>query len=220
MSVEIWFSFNNMEEILRLPVNPAELSVKAGTANETVTVQRLGQVSIIQDPVLKTFEFSSQFPKHYAPFCEYLNIPDPLATVKQLERWKNSGLPVQFTVSHDGEETKDRLWDLPVTIESLSVKEVAGDVGTIYYDMTLQEYRYVRARSIETKTENGQTKAKVSKKGERPNPQAKPKSYTVKTGDNLWTISRKVGVDHQKIADANKLKPPYSLHPNQVLMIP
>lgn len=216
MSVEIWLSFNNTLETIQLPVNPAELSVKMGSANESVSVQRLGQVSIIQDPVLKTFEFSSQFPKNYGPYCEYWLIPDPQKTVEVLEGWKNSGFPIQFTVING----KDTIWDLPVTIESFNVKEIAGDVGTLYYDLSLQEYKYVQARTVETKTENGQTKAKVSKKGKRSNPRMKPKSYTVKAGDNLWTIGRKVGVDYQIIAEANHLKPPYTIKPNQVLMIP
>ncbi len=215
-SVEIYLLYNGAEEGLCLPVNPSEISVQAGSANETVSVQRLGEVTIIQDPVLKTISFSSQFPKHYGPYCVYKGIPEPYEAVAMVEKWRNSGHPVQFLViNSDGLDL-----DLMATIESITYKETAGDVGTIYYDISLKEYRYIKPRTVETKEVNGEKRAKVSKKGKRPNHKIKPKSYTVKAGDSIWTISRRVGVAYEQIAEANGIKAPYRIVPNQVLMIP
>lgn len=215
-SVEIYLTFNGSEDGICLPVNPSEISIQAGSANESVSVQRLGEVTIIQDPVLKTFSFSSQFPKHYGPYCVYKGIPEPYEAVAKIEKWKSSGFPVQFIVINPNGLD----WDLTVTIESITYKEIAGDVGTVYYDLSLKEYRYIKPRTLETKQVNGQTKVKVSQKGKRPNPKIKPKSYMVKAGDSLWTISRRVGVAYEKIAEANGIKAPYTIYPNQVLMIP
>lgn len=216
MSVEIWLTFNKNSEKLQLPVNPSQLGMKAGSANESVSVQRLGEVTIIQDPVLKTFDFSSQFPKYHAPFCEYTDIPDPREAVAMIERWKESGYPIRFMViNDDGIE-----WNYLVTIESFQPREDAGDVGTIYYDLSLKEYKFIKVRTTETKTENGETYARVNQKGNRPNEKMKPKSYNVKSGDNLYLIGKSVGVDYLKIAQANKIKPPYTIYPNQVLIIP
>ncbi|WP_435170352.1 LysM peptidoglycan-binding domain-containing protein [Paenibacillus glycanilyticus] len=216
MPVEFWFTYNNGAESLWLPVNPSELKVTAGSANETVTVQGLGQVTVIQDPVLKTYEFSSHFPQHYGPYCAYKDIPPPKKCVDQLETWKFSGFPVQFVIINpEGQKLT-----VAVTIESLSYREIAGDIGSIYYELSLREFKYTKPRAIETKEENGQKVAEISSKGQRPNQTVKPASYTVKKGDTLWAIDRMVGVPYEKIAAANGIKPPYTIYPNQVLVIP
>ncbi|MGM0883713.1 MAG: LysM peptidoglycan-binding domain-containing protein [Bacillota bacterium] len=236
MSVEFWFTFDNGKESLWLPVNPSELKVSVGSANETVSVQKLGQITVIQDPVLKTYELSSHFPIHYGPFCAHTNIQPPMNEIGKLEKWKNSGFPVQFIVinkekdkekekesnkeQEQVKETETGRMTVPVTIESLSYREIAGDVGSIYYDLSLREFKYTKPRAIETKQKNGQTVAEISDKGQRPDQSVKPKAYTVKAGDTLWAIDRKVGVPYEKIAAANGIKPPYTIYPNQVLVIP
>jgi LysM repeat protein len=44
--------------------------------------------------------------------------------------------------------------------------------------------------------------------------------YTVKSGDNLSSIGAKLGVSWTSIANANGIKPPYRIYPNQVLEVP
>lgn len=46
------------------------------------------------------------------------------------------------------------------------------------------------------------------------------KQYTVKKGDNLDAIARKLGVDRKELAEANNLKSPYALKPGQTLKGP
>ncbi len=48
----------------------------------------------------------------------------------------------------------------------------------------------------------------------------KPVSYTVKKGDNLDAIARKLDTTRKDLADDNKLKAPYALQPGQVLKGP
>ena len=48
----------------------------------------------------------------------------------------------------------------------------------------------------------------------------KPKSYTVKKGDNLDAIARSLDTTRKDLADDNKLKAPYALQPGQVLKGP
>ena len=45
-------------------------------------------------------------------------------------------------------------------------------------------------------------------------------AYTVKKGDTLFAIAKKFGVGIKKIAEYNRLKSPYVLHPGQVIYIP
>lgn len=48
----------------------------------------------------------------------------------------------------------------------------------------------------------------------------KPRSYTVKKGDNLDAIARELDTTRKDLADDNKLKAPYALMPGQVLKGP
>lgn len=48
----------------------------------------------------------------------------------------------------------------------------------------------------------------------------KPKTYTVKKGDNLDAIARTLDTTRKDLADDNKLKAPYALQPGQVLKGP
>lgn len=48
----------------------------------------------------------------------------------------------------------------------------------------------------------------------------KPKTYTVKKGDNLDSIARSLDTTRKDLAEDNKLKPPYALQPGQKLVGP
>lgn len=45
-------------------------------------------------------------------------------------------------------------------------------------------------------------------------------TYTVKSGDSLWMIGKRLGVNYLEIAKANDLHSPYVIHPGQVLKMP
>lgn len=53
-----------------------------------------------------------------------------------------------------------------------------------------------------------------------PPPAAPGETYTVASGDTLASIGAKLGVEWQKIADANGIKEPFALQVGQVLKIP
>lgn len=44
-------------------------------------------------------------------------------------------------------------------------------------------------------------------------------TYTVRSGDTLYSIARRHGKTVEKIAELNQLKPPYPLYPGQVLTL-
>lgn len=45
-------------------------------------------------------------------------------------------------------------------------------------------------------------------------------TYTVKSGDSLWMIGQRLGVNYLEIAKANDLRSPYVIRPGQVLKMP
>lgn len=46
------------------------------------------------------------------------------------------------------------------------------------------------------------------------------KDYTVQKGDTLFNVSQKVNIPWTTLAELNKIKPPFSLKPGQVIKIP
>lgn len=120
----------------------------------------------------------------------------PATCIKKLEKWRKKGTPLNLIVSGGG-------INCDVTIKSFAYKPFGGD-GDYSYSITLLEYRPMK---IYTTKELGIKKPK-KKATSRPSPAKKKKTYTIVSGDNLWSIARKFyggsGSDWKKIYDANK----------------
>lgn len=146
MSKEIWLTFDNNREYIQLPVNPPELSVGNGSQNESFNVSRLGEVTVIQEPKAKTFSFESFFPATPGPYLDILpdDLKPPWLYVLIIDTWKNSGQPVRFLITESD-------INYLCSIEDFSYSEKAGDVDTIYYSLTLKEYKIVTPRKLEQK---------------------------------------------------------------------
>lgn len=171
---EFWLSFGNGAEKLRLPVLPSVLNVSNGSKNESVDISKLGEVTIIQDPAAKMFNFTSFFPREGSPLVEYSGILFPWDYIKMIERWKNSGKPIRFVVTGTP-------INFAVSIEDFNYREGEKDVGDYDYDIILKEYKFIKVRKTE----------REKSKETRPNPNLKSGSYTVKKGDTLIAIARK-----------------------------
>jgi murein DD-endopeptidase MepM/ murein hydrolase activator NlpD len=65
-----------------------------------------------------------------------------------------------------------------------------------------------------------QTVTKTSVTGKVVEVEGPRAEYTVKKGDNLYAIARKLELDNEQLAKDNKLKPPYRLQPGDVLKGP
>lgn len=111
--------------------------------------------------------------------------------------------------------------NMPVYLQSYST-ELSGGDGTLTYTMTLKEYRSYRIRRFPTSSgvKSG------AKEGKRPTP-PKPQTYTVKSGDNLWAITRKYlgnGARYMELYNLNKGtlkgKSPNLIYPGEKLKIP
>lgn len=211
---QFWLSYNNGKEKLQLPLNPEVIQVSNGSQTETITVRGLGDYTIIGDPRLRQFSLNSQFPDNYFPGCEYPNIPLPRDAVTKIEKWKASGNPIRFIITNTP-------WNYAVTIEDFNYEEQGGDVDSLYYTLVLQEYRFIKARKLNTKKDKvtGVTKAAVKKTSARPVSKVATKTYTVVKGDSLSRIGIKTGVDWRVIADLNNLKAPYNIQIGKVLRL-
>ena len=208
------------EDTLRLPVLPDEISVSYGMDNSKLQVCGVGEVTILQDTEATNISFSSVFPKKYFGGCNYENIPEPKDAVAMIQKMIANKKPVRFTL------TGGMGLSMYCSIESFNVSERGGDVGSIYYDIKLKEYRTVTMRQI--KVNVVVKKAKITTPVSRVDPTPAPakRTYTVKSGDCLWNIAKKYygnGSKYTIIYNANKGViggNPNLIYPGQVYTIP
>lgn len=216
-AIQFWLSQGNTR--LQLPVNPESLRVNSPFGYEDISVTGLGEYSVPHERGLKEFSLGSFFPAEYNPvYCETTRLLRPSEYISHLEKWRDSRKPIRLTVT--GTEI-----NLLVTLRAFSYDvERAGNIGDIFFEMSLKEHREINVR-ITTPVNN---KAPVKKAASRPaaSKPPVPKTYTVKSGDSLWKIAEKYyrnGAQWRKIYDANKKvigKNPNLIYPGQKLVIP
>lgn len=190
--MEFWLTFNNSAERLQLPVNPGEFRIRTGNLNTTTEIQDLGELNLIGKEKLAEIELSSFFPARWAPYCAYRSIPDPYDAVATIEGWRKSGRPVRLIIT-----------GTPVNqvcaIESFEYGERGGS-RDVEYSLLLREYRFVQVRKVQDQLPAGQ-------KAPRPDTRPQPKVYTVKAGDSLYMIAKRVygnGAKWRDLYAANK----------------
>lgn len=206
------------EELFRFPVLPEEITIKYEGDNDNINVCGIGEVTIMQDMSASIISFSSFFPNQYFSGCNYTNIPDPSEAVDTIVAMVASKTPVKFTL------TGNMNISMYCTISSFKTTEKGGDIGSVYYDITLKEYKEVTLKQI---TVNSTTKiATISATSSRTDTTSTPSTYTVVSGDCLWNIAKKYygsGSEYMTIYNANKSiigSNPNLIYPGQVLTIP
>ena len=209
--LKFWLSFNNFEEKLQLPINPESHKLKTGNKNDTVDIVDLGELSLIGGEKLAEIELTSFFPFRYAPYCAYRDIPKPYDAVALIEKWRKAKQPIRLIVT-------DTPINLQFSIESFEYGERDG-TKDVYYTLSLREYRYIQVRKVSSSSLSIQSTAAA-----RPDPRPVSRSYTVKSGDSLWLITKKEGgSDWNVLYNANKGvigANPNLIYPGQTLVIP
>lgn len=212
---QMWLTHNAETEKIRFPVLPEKIDISKGLANTSVTVQKLGEVVIMQDPKAIKISFSSFFPATPFPGVQFKELTPPTEIKDKITIWQKSGKPVHFIVTG----TSINLFCI---IESFNYYEQGGDIGSLHYSLTLKEYREVTARQVTIEKQ----KATVENTETRVDNSVQPQTYTVKSGDCLWNIAKKYygdGSKYKTIYEANKGViggNPNLIYPGQVLTIP
>lgn len=139
-SCQFWISNNQGNDSMQFPVVPEKITITHDSDNESVKVSGLGEVTIIQDPSAKTYEWTSHFPAvpHQGSIA---SIKTPQEYVDKIESFIASKTPVKFTVTG----TKINCY---CSIESWNYYEQGGDPDTLYYTIKLKEYRDVTVRKL------------------------------------------------------------------------
>lgn len=187
--MEFWLKQNN--DSLRLPVPPANYGVKTALNNSSFMVEGFGEISFIGKPKLAEIaSIESFFPKQEYSFCQYTGFPTPMECVNLIEKWRLSGNPIRYIIT-------DTLVNILCTIESFEFKEQDG-TGDIYFTLELKEYRLVNAATqqiSDTANSLNFNAANQLVTATRTIDKTVPNTYTVQSGDTLYTIAKKLTGD-------------------------
>ncbi|MFE4713962.1 LysM peptidoglycan-binding domain-containing protein [Paenibacillus sp. NPDC056722] len=208
-----FLSFNNMQEIFRLPVNPETLEMKESGDGKSYTIVDFGEINAISYPKLTEITIESIFPGQRYPFVLVQEkgpnrLRRPFEYVELIKKWMESRRPIRFIFSglrageqsRDPRESSDFAVNMAMSIENFSWKLVAGSSGDIEFSLSLKKYVFYQALPIKV-----DKKGQVKKEEQRPSDKKQPSTYTMKAGDNLWKIAKKVLGDGQKYTIIQKL---------------
>lgn len=214
---QMWLTYNAEKEKIQLPVLPELFQVKNGSNDESVNVTGLGEIIIMQSRPALQFSFSSFFPATKFPGLQVDSITKPLTLIEKINTWKASKKPIHFIATACNV-------DIYARVVNFDYHEVGGDPGTYQYTITLKEYREITVRQV--KVDIPKATAIVQKAEPRVDNTVTPQTYTVKSGDCLWNIAKKLlgsGSKYTQIYNANRGViggNPNLIYPGQVLTIP
>lgn len=135
--MNIFLSINNREQVIKLPVLPAEFKIQSSMKNETYDVISQGEIKLIGMPALKSIALESFFPNKKYSFSRN-NEYRGWQYVEAIEKWKSRRVPIRLIIS---EASRDII-NMPCTIESFEYG-VQDGTGDIYYTLTLSEFKFI-----------------------------------------------------------------------------
>jgi nucleoid-associated protein YgaU len=220
------------DRIVQLPVNPEDITISGSSSNDTTDTVGQGEISNIGFPGLKELTISSFFPKRYNGEL-YINtggqFEEPEFYIKFFEDIKKDRKPFRLIIT-------DLNINMLVSIESFSNTYAYG-TDDVDYELELKEYKEHNIRILKATSTgfvNVDSVQKVSSvtptntNSNRSVEKSTPKTYTVVSEDNLWTIAQRLlgdGSRWNEIYSYNNNKSiiggnPNLIRPGQVLSIP
>lgn len=218
MAVKFFFVYD--KTLIQLPVNPPELMVKTPGNNQTFETVKLGEVNWLKDKKLTNITIKSFFPTILnAPWVVASSIlaQQPFYYINLFEKIRDRKETLRLVVADLG-------INMEVAIEDFEYGFAAQD-SDIQFTLTLKQAKIGTAKNLTTNpdgsvsVENGfQFVRKLTK--------TIPDSYTIKAGDDLWTIASSVmgvGSKYLDIQKYNRLilgRDPNILTAGTILRIP
>lgn len=147
---------------------------------------------------------------------------EPEYFLNLFREYKAAGKPVQLIVFRklaDGSQIF--CGNIEVLLEDYTVTEKGGEQGDFWVELRWKEYRNAKSIRYEMKKEaDGQTA--LIEQGQARESKTPEGSYTVRSGDCLWAIAKRVlgdGTRYREIAEKNGIADPNRIYPGQVLKL-
>ena len=202
-----YFADGNTEKsLLTFPITPGELSIKVGSKNKVITLISEGDINVLKSPSLIEVEFEARFPMRQYPYAgEFSSFATYFDKFQEL---KADRKPFRFIVARTT-PNGNRTWDtnLLVALEDFELKESADEGDDVIVSFKLKQFKEYGVKIVATSGSNPETTSTSEAPRSSDNKASKSETYTIQSGDCLWSISKKFygnGASWTKIYDANK----------------
>jgi len=198
-----------------LPVAPEKISIRYKGQNETARLINMEEISFIKAPGLVEYEFEAILPGGRVPYAQYITtFKEPYVYVDELKGIFYGQKTVSFKIIRKDLPYKRAAFTTKdtVTIESIDFTEAAKDGLDVRIALKLKQYKTAQS----TKTGSIYLQSAYVREQNK----SVSKTYTVKTGDNLWSICKKELNDagkYAEIAKLNKIADPNRIYVGQVI---
>lgn len=195
MKVDIYIKEREGSREIRIPWLPEEISYESGgISTATYDIMNRGEVAVPTGSGLAKVSWSSEFPGAYRSgnFMLRGDWQDPKNYHNILEDWLENGTPLNLLVI-------GYPINLDVHLEDYKSK-ASGAFGDITYEVSFIEDRDIKITNTTVKTQTSSTSSTKR-------PAAKTTTYTIKSGDTLWSIAQRFlgsGASWSTIYNQNK----------------
>lgn len=199
---------------MQFTMNPVEVSLQDGPRVESYSVVALGQISTPRGQTPSVISWDGVLAGAGRKDQPYVKSwQDPLALDKQLRTWANGGATLKLLVTNTP-------INLSVYISKFTSK-FSGGLGDIKYSIELTERRQIK---VGTSGAQASTTSASAARARSKTPSGN--TYTVKPGDTLWGIAKKLsgnGANYKALYTLNQStigSDPNLIKVGQVLRVP
>ncbi|HBF5741898.1 TPA: LysM peptidoglycan-binding domain-containing protein [Clostridioides difficile] len=219
---------------VQLPIAPGKLEIKVTNKNKTVDLINDGEVNILKTPGLSEISFEAEFTHNKLPFYRGA-FKDVQFFLSKLELLKTDCKPFQFIVSRELGNKVLFNTNRKVSLEEYTIVEDAENGSDFKVAIKLKQYRDYSTKKLvpaPPKSDTGRPNVKIEPKRVDSVNAPSGKTYTVKSGDSLWSICQKQlgnGSLYKKVYELNKSMmdkankgkkvPKYTIYKGQVLRL-
>lgn len=214
--------FHGLGRIL-LPVTPSKIDYKINGRNKTMTLLNGSEINEIKTTGLTDISFTFLLPNQKYSFASYLGGKYRPANyfLDKIEEFKKSTKPFLFFITRKTQNENDMFGtSMYVTIEDYSIEEDVKNGFDIEVSIKLKQFIEYGTKVIPN-ISNSSSSA-LSKTSTRISNKKIPSTYTVKSGDSLWSISKKLlgnGAKCWNLAKLNGISNPNKIYVGQILKI-
>lgn len=211
-----------------MPITPSKVKVKVNSQNKNLTLISGEEINILKEAGLTEVSFDLLLPQAAYPFSssgaqsaqDYLSLFERLKTGKQSFQWiLNRSRPDGRSLFYS---------NLTVALEDYQIMEDAKENFDITISIKLKQYSVFGTKTITIKPAPTPAATPTATLQSAPRETAsapKATTYTVKSGDCLWNIAKKLlgdGSRYMEIYDLNKdkIQNPNLIYAGQVLTLP